>query len=211
MSKNLPFVYLLMISVLLFFSIITAEVFFLTWLESNFANSLSFPVFEFKDIAWIIWSQAPLATTQEWLSQPIVEIGFRNESSGLYMWAIYYHLPAVISHLIAAILSVNYFYKLPTNSYSLKDFVFVTIATFLLIIPSFYLSIAAHCSGSTWILNVLIRALQSSAVNTAFVLQRLAIDVPVMFLVFQWALFSTGIFTYIMLYRRLANTVANKL
>lgn len=203
MNKNLLFIYLILTTVLFFFSLITVEVLLMAWVENNFVNSLSFPIFEFKNVARIAWSQAPWATTREWLSQPTIEIGFRNESSGLYMWAIYYHLPAIISHLVVAITSALYFYKLPTNSYSPKILAFIIIAMFLLIIPTFYLSIAAHCSGPNWILNVLIRAFQSSAVNTAFILQRLAIDVPAMYLVFQWILFTAGIFIHIMLFRSL--------
>jgi hypothetical protein len=211
MNKKLFPINLILSTIILFLILITAEIFLLAWIEGSLPNSTSFPVYEFKDIAGIAWSQNPWEITKEWLAMPLLEIGYYNEMSGLPMWAIYYYLPGIISHLIVAMVYVLYFYKASIKSCSLNMHVLMFIASLLLIFSTFYLSIAAHCAGPNWILNVMLRAWQSSAVDLAFTLQRLEFEVPALYLAFQWAIAIAGIVTYGLFFREITSPENKKL
>lgn len=193
-----------------FFSLISAEVLILSWVEHSFPNVISSPFYEFRNVAGITWSQNPWETTTEWITLPVLEIGFSNESSGSSVWTIYYHIPAILTHLLVSLATAFYFFRSTTSSHSFTNISLLILSSSLVISSTFYVSIAAHCSGANWLLNVFILALQSSSVKTSFILQRLAIDLPLVYLALQWLLFISGMIIYLKLYRRTCISSAQK-
>lgn len=191
-------------TLVVFLSLFLVEVLILSGMEHTLPNTLSSPLYEFKNMAMITWPQNPWETTKEWVTLPALIIGFSNESSGSYAWALYYHLPALFTHLLASLMVTFYLFRCRTNVYTTNDMLLLSLASVLILIPTFYLSIAAHCAGANWLINVIILAMQSSSVSTSFMLQRLAIDLPLAYLALQWVIFAAGIFTYFMLYRKTA-------
>jgi hypothetical protein len=152
---------LVLATIMLFLSLIAVEILALTLMEGAFANSIIFPAYEFKEIANTLWPLNPWSTLQQWLAQPVFKVTYYDELSGLSVWAVYYYLPGIISNLIVALASVLYFYKLSSNSVSPNTLVLMVIAALFLIIPTFYISIAAHCAGANWMFYVMLRAWQS--------------------------------------------------
>lgn len=189
-------------SLFVFFSLISAEVLILSWVEHSFPNAVSSPFYEFRNIAGITWSQNPWETTKQWVTLPVLEIGFSNASTDSFIWIIYYHIPAILTHLLVSVAITFYFFRATTSSHSTRNISLLILASSLVIFSTFYLSIAAHCSGANWLINVFILALQSNSVKTSFILQRLAIDIPLVYLALQWLLVIAGVITYFLLYRR---------
>lgn len=204
-AKILLFFSALLAFIIFIISLLAIEIFTLAWIEGTSANSISFPFYEFKNIAKMVWSQNPWAITKEWFAQPVLEIGHHDEQSGLSTWKIYYFIPGIISHLVTALLAISYFLKAPTKTCSLNALALMVTATLLLITSSFYLSVAAHCTGANWALDVLIRAWQNSAGGIATFFQQLTINVPALYLIFQWIFTIIGIFIYIILLRKHAS------
>jgi hypothetical protein len=190
-------------AIMLFLSLIAVEILALSLIEGAFANSIIFPAYEFKEIANTIWSLNPWSTLQQWSAQPVFKITHYDEMSGLSVWAVYYYLPGIISNLIVALASVLYFYKLSSNSVSPNALVLMVIAALFLITPTFYISIAEHCAGANWMINVMLRAWQSDIGNVTAILEQSAVNINAIYLLCQWTLVTAGISTYIILFYRL--------
>ncbi len=197
---------LVLATIMLFLSLIAVEILALTLMEGAFANSIIFPAYEFKEIANTLWPLNPWSTLQQWLAQPVFKVTYYDELSGLSVWAVYYYLPGIISNLIVALASVLYFYKLSSNSVSPNTLVLMVIAALFLIIPTFYISIAAHCAGANWMFYVMLRAWQSDIGNIATILEQSTVNMTAIYLVCQWTLVAAGISAYIILFRKLVNS-----
>jgi len=208
MKKQLFMPSPVLLSMFIFFSLISTEVAILSWIEHSFPNAISSPFYEFKNIAGIAWSQNPWETVNEWVTLSVLEIGFRSESSASFVWIIYYHIPALLNHLIASLVIAFYFFRLTASIQTGKNIAMLVLASVMVISSTFYLSIAAHCSGANWLINVFILAAQNNSVKTSFILQRLAIDLPLVYLLLQWSLFTAGVITYFLLYRKAFSTSA---
>ena len=197
---------LVLATIMLFFSLIAVQLVALALIEGAFANSIIFPAYEFKEMANTMWSLNPWSTLQSWSAQPVVKVTHYDEMSGLSVWAVYYYLPGIISNLVVALVSVLYFHKLSFNSVSPKSLGLMLIAALLLIIPTFYISIAEHCAGANWMFNVMLRAWQSEIGNVTAMLEQLSVNINAIYLASQWTLVAAGIVTYIILFRKLAHS-----
>ena len=196
-------------TIMLFLSLIAVEILALALIEGDFANSIIFPAYEFKETASTLWPLNPWSTLQQWSAVPVFKVTYYDEMSGLSVWAAYYYLPGIISNLIVALGSVLYFYKLSSSSVSPKALVLMVIAALFLIIPTFYISIAEHCAGANWMFNVMLRAWQYDIGNMTIILEQSAVNVTAIYLMCQWTLVAAGIFTYTLLFRKLGNSPYN--
>jgi hypothetical protein len=169
-------------------------------LEGRGPNALHSPFLDFWPVAKITWSQSLGSTLSEWFSRPLLEILSLDADSGRTAWTLNYYWPSVFAHVVVASLSVRYWRRTARHP-ATRATVPLIGAGLAPLVGTAYLSISAHCEGATWLPIVVMNAWQGSAIEVSFMLQRLAIDMPLVIMGVQGGLVALGLFLYYRLWR----------
>jgi len=181
-------------------ALILVQIFIMFALEGRGPNALHSPFLDFWPVAKITWSQSMGSTLSEWFSRPLLEILSLDADSGRTAWTLNYYWPSVIALVLIAILSVRYWRRTASHPATRAYAPFIGAGLALLVGTS-YLSISAHCEGATWLPMVVMNSWQGSYIEVSFMLQRLAIDTPLVISGVQGGLVALGLFLYYRLFR----------
>ncbi len=168
--------------------------------DGRWPNEVRSPMAEFWGLFQILWEQNPGEAAKHLLQQSAWEFAHVDPETELNLWRIYYYVPGLSAHVIAAAVLVLAWHWV--KSADVTGWIVVALSILLLIGSSTYVSHAIHCTGPTWLFDTLLRAYQSPFNEMSPFWEDKPITAGGAFLVMQWTFSVVGVG---MAWRTLAN------
>lgn len=188
------------------FVLIGIEVLMLGASQGSMPNQFDFPLYNFFGLYQTLWGQNPWQATLILAEYPLMEAAYIDDT-GLTTWRIYFFLPSVITHALAAYLVMPSIFGLQPDKKA-ETRLISGAAICLLITSSSYIKLAAHCSGATWLIDVLLRALQNPLYESAFFWREVWFGMANLFLVIQGLVAIGGFLLFLIVNRHRRKTAA---
>ena len=182
-----------------FILLIVVEIGVMALLCSSHPNSISFPSIDYLPLYQILWAQNAIGSLEAIASQPVMLINHVNIATTLNEWVIYYYPATVLLHFVIAIYTGIMLRRMATGNDIIKFLVSLFTGTIFLILSMTYVSVAAHCSGPVWSIDVMLRSLIVPTNVTASFWQSVYPESRMYFFGMQFFLVLAGvvIFVYI--------------
>lgn len=168
--------------------------------DGHWPNEMRSPMAEFWGLFQVLWDQNPGGAIKHLLQQSVWEFAHIDPETELNLWRMYYYVPGLTAHILAAVVLVMAWHWFKPSDYS--AWIVIAVAVSLLIGSSTYISHAAHCSGPTWLFDTLLRVYQSPFNETSRFWEDKPITAGGAFLVMQW---TFSIMAVAMAWRTLVN------
>jgi hypothetical protein len=174
------------------------EVLVMILVDGRGPNHFELPVSSFLKLFPVLWDQNVMEALNLLARQPLVMIAHLDKASDTTLWSFYIFPTTVLIHLVVAGLAVAVFAAREQDA-DAKTVVLALVATGLPIIAVTHVTMVAHCSGPTWMVDVMLRAARSPFNETAAFWQKIPLNVPKAFFITQCVLALAGIALFIRL------------